>query len=217
MDNDHKDEHDYAEPLLGLKKRSTFIQKTMLALPRWITPNGVTAFRALLIVPAAYLFRAGAYWTGLAVLVTAILLDFVDGALAEARQQKSTSGAFLDPLADKVLVCGTLLALWNRLPAHFIPVTIGICTLAVLLTCTRIVKMVHHATSGAAPKPVIAASSAGKLKLLAETAGLLLTLPAVALDSDLLLFLGWGSFVVAVYYAIASLHDQLAGWIKTGK
>src|SRR5688500_10913750 len=161
------DEHDYASPLLTLKKRSTFIRSAMLALPRWITPNGVTIFRALLIVPIAVLLAAGSFWAGLGVIAVAMLLDFVDGALAEARDQKTQAGAFLDPLADKVLICGSLLAVLGRLPWPFVPATIAVCLIATVLTMVRIVRM---AKARRGPAAVVAAKPAGKLKLVAETA-----------------------------------------------
>jgi CDP-diacylglycerol---glycerol-3-phosphate 3-phosphatidyltransferase len=55
----------------------------------------------------------------LAVFAVAVLSDAVDGRLARARGEVTTLGAALDPLADKVLVVGTLggLALRGLVPA----------------------------------------------------------------------------------------------------
>src|SRR5688500_7521003 len=91
------DEHDYASPLLTLKKRSTFIRSAMLALPRWITPNGVTIFRALLIVPIAVLLAAGSVWAGLGVIAVAILLGSAARARADDRAHTHPSGGLTDP------------------------------------------------------------------------------------------------------------------------
>jgi phosphatidylglycerophosphate synthase len=206
---DPPDEHDYAKPLLTLKKRSTAIRKAMLALPGWVTPNGVTLFRALLIIPIAWLLRGGSYWSALGVIAFAMLLDFVDGALAEARDQKTALGAFLDPLADKVTICGALLSLLDRLPAAFGPATAAVCVVAVLLTMVRIIKMAR-ARNGAS-EPSVAAKPAGKLKLVAETASLLLVVIGLAVPAGALVWIGFGLLCIALLYALGSLRGQLFG------
>jgi len=202
------DDHEYALPLLNIKKRSTFIRRAMLALPGWITPNGVTIFRALLIVPIAILLAAGSYWAGLGIIAVAMLLDFVDGALAHAREQMTQAGAFLDPLADKVLICGSLLAVLGRLPWAFVPATIAVCAIATILTMVRIVKM---AKTRRGPEPSVAAKPAGKLKLVAETASLLLVVLGLALSVTTLLWIGFGLLCIALWYAVGSLRAQLLG------
>ena len=45
------------------------------------------------------------------VFVISALTDWLDGYLARALNQSSSFGAFLDPVADKLLVCASLLAL----------------------------------------------------------------------------------------------------------
>jgi cardiolipin synthase len=63
--------------------------------------------------------------TGLFVLVA--LTDWADGYLARRLNQTSAFGAFLDPVADKILVCAALLVLvhLNRLHALLALVIIG--------------------------------------------------------------------------------------------
>lgn len=45
------------------------------------------------------------------VFIVSALTDWVDGYLARTLNQTSSFGAFLDPVADKLLVCASLLAL----------------------------------------------------------------------------------------------------------
>jgi CDP-diacylglycerol---glycerol-3-phosphate 3-phosphatidyltransferase len=74
-----------------------------------ITPaNAITAVRLLATVPVLLLIvNVGVSWVTAAVWTAAASTDFLDGWIAR-RQGATTSGAFLDPLADKVLVIGAL-------------------------------------------------------------------------------------------------------------
>jgi CDP-diacylglycerol---glycerol-3-phosphate 3-phosphatidyltransferase len=74
-----------------------------------MTPaNAVTAVRLLATVPVLLLIvNVGVSWVTAGVWVAVASTDFLDGWMAR-RQGATTSGAFLDPLADKVLVIGAL-------------------------------------------------------------------------------------------------------------
>ncbi len=73
--------------------------------------NAVTAAR-LLITPVllVLILGEGDSWPALAFWTVLCLTDWVDGYLAR-RQGTTRSGAFLDPLADKILVLGAMFAL----------------------------------------------------------------------------------------------------------
>jgi CDP-diacylglycerol---glycerol-3-phosphate 3-phosphatidyltransferase len=74
-----------------------------------MTPaNVITAVRLLATVPVVLLIvNVGVSWVTAAVWIAVASTDFLDGWIAR-RQGATTSGAFLDPLADKVLVIGAL-------------------------------------------------------------------------------------------------------------
>jgi CDP-diacylglycerol---glycerol-3-phosphate 3-phosphatidyltransferase len=77
-----------------------------------LTPaNLMTAFRLLVAPVFIYLivFHRISWWTTLVGFVAA-MSDYFDGIVAR-RHGTTTSGAFLDPLADKVIVLGSLYAL----------------------------------------------------------------------------------------------------------
>lgn len=90
-------------------------------------PNILTLFRLILIpffIVAFYLPVQWAYITSAAIFVLAAVTDYFDGYLARRLQQTSPFGAFLDPVADKVMVTTTLVILvehydsvWITLPA----------------------------------------------------------------------------------------------------
>ncbi|MBI2324339.1 MAG: CDP-alcohol phosphatidyltransferase family protein, partial [Chloroflexi bacterium] len=80
---------------------------------RWI-PNAISILRALASIPVVLLVAPGTALLALALFSAAALTDALDGALARKLRASSALGAFLDPLADKVLVLGTLGGLLAR-------------------------------------------------------------------------------------------------------
>ena len=73
--------------------------------------NLLTLGRLLATIPFLVMVAGdGASWMAVSLWIALCLTDWADGILAR-RQGTTRSGAFLDPLADKVLVLGTLGAL----------------------------------------------------------------------------------------------------------
>jgi CDP-diacylglycerol---glycerol-3-phosphate 3-phosphatidyltransferase len=86
--------------------------------------NAITAARLLAAPFVALALQAGApSWWALALWIAVAATDGIDGWVA--RKQGSTrSGAFLDPLSDKVLVLGALAALVVKGRFWWVPVAI---------------------------------------------------------------------------------------------
>ncbi|MGZ8995592.1 MAG: CDP-diacylglycerol--glycerol-3-phosphate 3-phosphatidyltransferase [Rhodospirillales bacterium] len=77
-------------------------------------PNILTLSRILATPVVCLLLLAGTVtgsWIAFAVYFYACVTDFFDGYLARVRQQQSSFGRFLDPVADKLLVASILLIL----------------------------------------------------------------------------------------------------------
>ena len=82
-------------------------------------PNLVTWLRILLIplivgvfyLPEGWLSPEARNVTATAIFVFAAVTDWLDGYLARALDQMSAFGAFLDPVADKLIVVGALIIL----------------------------------------------------------------------------------------------------------
>ncbi len=84
-------------------------------------PNLLTLVRIGLIpvlVGLFYLDGAEARWLACAVFTIAATTDYLDGWLARSRQQHSSFGRWLDPVADKLLVAATVVLLvgFDRAP-----------------------------------------------------------------------------------------------------
>lgn len=95
--------------------------------------NILTIFRVLILVPYVLLFYipyTWANWAAVLVYSLACFTDYFDGWLARRRNQVSSFGRFLDPVADKLLIITTffMLAGTNRLAGlSLIPGVIILC------------------------------------------------------------------------------------------
>jgi len=84
----------------------------------WTLPNLLTSARLILAPFVAWRLAVndveGAFW----LFVVAAITDLLDGNLARLLNQKSVLGAWLDPIADKVMLLSTLsmLCLTGLLP-----------------------------------------------------------------------------------------------------
>ena len=74
-------------------------------------PNQLTFLR-LGFLPFFIIFVLYRHYSwALAILILAALTDFMDGTLARTLQQKTALGAYLDPIADKLLLSSSFVAL----------------------------------------------------------------------------------------------------------
>ena len=107
-------------------------------------PNKLTVFRMILIVPFVILLLGGhagwgwfdaafggieAYtdYIALVIFVIASLTDMLDGKIARKYNLVTNFGKFMDPLADKLLVCSALIAFveLGYLPAWIVIIIIS--------------------------------------------------------------------------------------------
>ena len=90
-------------------------------------PNKLTILRMIMIVPFVLLLLGGYDWIALAIFIIASLTDLVDGKLARKYNLVTNFGKFMDPLADKLLVCAALIGLveLHRIPAWIVIVIIS--------------------------------------------------------------------------------------------
>jgi len=100
-------------------------------------PNKLTIFRMILIVPFIILLLGGnAGWfpntfvtdmIALAIFIIASLTDLIDGKIARKYNLVTNFGKFMDPIADKLLVCAALIILieLGRIPSWVVVIIIG--------------------------------------------------------------------------------------------
>lgn len=79
----------------------------------WLRIAMIPLIVALYYIPASWLPVPTRDTVGAAFFIIAALTDWFDGWLARRWNQTSSFGAFLDPVADKLMVCAALLILLN--------------------------------------------------------------------------------------------------------
>ena len=141
-------------------------------------PNKLTIFRIILvpimvIIPflplEGELFNIPITWLLVELIfIIASITDKLDGYLARSRNQVTTFGKFLDPLADKILVLSAMIMLVenSRLPA-WIPIIVLFREF--LVSGYRLVAVQKSGN-------VIAASIWGKLKTVTQMIGIIIAL-----------------------------------------
>jgi CDP-diacylglycerol--glycerol-3-phosphate 3-phosphatidyltransferase len=166
----------------------------------WV-PNAVTFLRVGLVPIVLVLLAVGdeltaARWWAFAVFVIAALTDTFDGWVARRLGGVTAFGALADPLADKLLVVGTLasLALFNEVPWWIVGVIAG---REAVVTALRVV-VIRRAGI------VVPATVWGKLKTLSQI---------IAISAIILPLAGGllvdGLLAVAIGLTVASGVDYL--------
>ncbi|NTW71091.1 MAG: CDP-diacylglycerol--glycerol-3-phosphate 3-phosphatidyltransferase [Eubacteriaceae bacterium] len=125
-------------------------------------PNKLTLLRVLLVPFFIYFFLSDIKYgqlIGAVVFIIASLTDMLDGQIARKYNLITTFGKFMDPLADKLLVCSALIVLVEK---SYISSWIAIVIIAREFAVTGL------RTLAASDGIVIAASGWGKIKTITQ-------------------------------------------------
>jgi CDP-diacylglycerol--glycerol-3-phosphate 3-phosphatidyltransferase len=164
------------------------------ALASWA--NAITAARLLLSPVMFWLIPEdkGGSWVAFVVWFLLSVSDLVDGYIAR-RRGPTRSGAFLDPLADKVLILGAMFTLVGRDVFWIVPVAI--------IAARELVISVYRSVIGTRGVSMPASRSAKYKTLFQQLAVGFALLPLTALDATWLWNLClWTAVVLALYSAV---------------
>lgn len=137
-------------------------------------PNLLTFLRILLIpvfIVVFYLPFKGAHYVAAIIFALASMTDWLDGYLARKLKQISPFGAFLDPVADKLLVATSLLLLTGSKDLNYI-------TLPAIIIVGReiVISALREWMAEIGSRAHVAVSYIGKLKTLWQMLALTLLL-----------------------------------------
>ena len=179
-------------------------------------PNKLTVFRMILIVPFVILLLGGhagwgwfdaafggieAYtdYIALVIFVIASLTDMLDGKIARKYNLVTNFGKFMDPLADKLLVCSAMICLidMDRIPAWIV---IVIISREFIISGFRLVASDNHV--------VIAASYWGKFKTTFQM--IMIILLVLDLPFKYMNIINMAVVYIALALTVISLIDYIA-------
>ncbi|MCI9663954.1 MAG: CDP-diacylglycerol--glycerol-3-phosphate 3-phosphatidyltransferase [Lachnospiraceae bacterium] len=163
-------------------------------------PNKLTMFRVVLI-PFFIVFLLvptipAGKWIALAIFIVASLTDLLDGKIARKYNLVTNFGKFMDPLADKLLVCSALICLieLQRIPSWM-----------VVLIIAREFTISGFRLIAADNGVVIAASYFGKFKTTFQMIAVCLLIADIEALQSVTLIILW----IAVILTVVSLMDYL--------
>ena len=141
--------------------------------------NKLTIFRIILVpvimlipiidnlvgIPGEFLGISTAFWIMNIIFIIASITDKLDGYIARSRNQVTTFGKFLDPLADKILVLSALVILveYGKIPS-WIPI---------IVLAREFIVSGYRLIAVEKGGKVIAASILGKLKTVTQMIGII--------------------------------------------
>lgn len=164
-------------------------------------PNKLTIFRVILIpfFIVFLLIPITPYdkWIALAIFIIASLTDLLDGKIARKYNLVTNFGKFMDPLADKLLVCSALICLieLERIPSWMVIIIIA---REFIISGFRLIASDNGV--------VIAASYWGKFKTTFQMIAVCLMIADIAALSMVTAIVTW----IAVILTVVSLIDYLA-------
>jgi len=149
---------------------------TLRRAPTLNLPNQLTVLRlgmcGLLLISMSFDWPF-AVTTALVIFALASLTDWLDGSIARARNLVTDLGKLLDPLADKILIIGTLVALVER---HVAPMWMVVLIVAREFLITGLRMIAAH------KQKILAAERVGKHKTISQIVAILVSLSYLSLS-----------------------------------
>lgn len=181
---------------------------------RWNIPNSLTLLRILLIpvfvglfyLPDGVLAAHDRNLLATAVFALAAITDWLDGYLARRLDQMSAFGAFLDPVADKLMVTAALIVLveFSRVGAVIALIIIG---REIAISALR------EWMAGIGSRSSVAVAAIGKIKTALQMASILFLLYFDPIGSFNVHFVGTMLIYVAAFLTLLSMAYYLkAAW-----
>ena len=146
---------------------------------KWTIPNILTLLRIVLIPVLVVVFYMPGQWSyqlSAAIFGLAAVTDWLDGYLARRWEQTSAFGAFLDPVADKLMVAVALVLLVQDNPSPLFAVPA-----AIIIGREIVISALREWMAEIGARTKVAVSIVGKVKTTLQMISILLLLYKVPL------------------------------------
>jgi cardiolipin synthase (CMP-forming) len=163
-------------------------------------PNQLTLLRLIFIPFVIVSIVVGAYGTAFALVLVAGISDGLDGLLARRLGQQTDLGTYLDPIADKLLLTSSFVALGldGRIPLWLV---ILVLSRDVIILVTALVMVLTTSLRSFPP------SLYGKINTIGQVATVLATLLLLLYAHAVLRWLQLGAvYTTAAFTVISGLH-----------
>ncbi|EAR20174.1 CDP-diacylglycerol--glycerol-3-phosphate 3-phosphatidyltransferase [Nitrococcus mobilis] len=181
----------------------------------WNLPNLLTWLRIALIPVLGLIFLLPYPWsnaTAAAIFAFAGLTDWLDGYLARRWGQTSAFGAFLDPVADKLIVAVALIAILVATPAAAVGVPV-----AIIIGREIAVSALREWMAELGKRASVAVGRIGKFKTAAQMVSIVLLLYAHDIYGIPVWLIGFWLLYVAAALTLYSMALYLhAAWCVVG-
>ncbi|BAU58297.1 CDP-diacylglycerol--glycerol-3-phosphate 3-phosphatidyltransferase [Halorhodospira halochloris] len=174
-------------------------------------PTALTLMRIALIPVFGLCFLLPAPWTNIltvAVFALAAITDWLDGYLARRLEQSSEFGAFLDPVADKLMVAVALVALVALYPGLWMAIPA-----AVIIGREIAVSALREWMAELGKRASVAVSQLGKVKTAAQMAAIMMLLYGEPIAGvpipEFGVVLIWLAAILTLYSAFAYLRAAI--------
>jgi CDP-diacylglycerol--glycerol-3-phosphate 3-phosphatidyltransferase len=167
----------------------------------WTIPNLLTLLRILLIPVFVAVFYLPVPWAGTGsalVFAVAGFTDWLDGHLARRWEQTTSLGAFLDPVADKLMVAVALVLLVQAQPTVILAIAA-----AIIIGREITISALREWMAELGARGKVAVSMMGKVKTTAQMVSIFLLL----FQDDL-----WGLPLTTIGYVLLYLAALLTLW-----
>jgi len=186
----------------------------------WTLPNQITLFRIILIPIFLIIFYLPLSWShfgAFAVFWLAAVSDALDGYLARKLNQSSAFGAFIDPVADKLMVVAALVMIVQDYQTWWVAIP------AIIMIAREVfISALREFMSSRGKRDVIAVSNMGKYKTAAQMLGIMGLIWRPDYDIPLIFFyfphvvlnyLSYGFYFIATVLTLSTLIDYFkAAW-----
>ncbi|MDT0594264.1 CDP-diacylglycerol--glycerol-3-phosphate 3-phosphatidyltransferase [Glaciecola petra] len=170
----------------------------------WTIPNFITIFRVLLIPIFVTVFFLDWKWAqelGAFLFWLAAITDWFDGYLARKLKQSTAFGAFLDPVADKLIVAAALVMITHIYASVWITIP------AIILLMREIyISALREWMSQLGEQDLVKVSFIGKAKTMAQMLAL------IGLLSGLEYFMGFPIYWVTLGKILLYIAAILSLW-----